>query len=252
MPTVLIADKTDARAKAILEAAGITVITETGLKEDQLAEKAKTVEGIIVRSESTVTRKILQSGAGKLKIVGRAGVGVDNIDLDAATEVGVVVENTPFGNITSAAEHALALMMALARKVPSADGKMKAGVWAKKENTGVEMDGKTMGIVGLGKVGAIVARVARALNMKVVVFDPFLTDKRASDLGVEKAELDDLLAKADFISLHTPLTDKTRNMIDKTAFEKMKKGARLINAARGGIVDEQALADALEIGRAHV
>ena len=233
MPTVLIADKTDALAKQILEAAGITVITETGLKEDQLAERAKTVDGIIVRSESTITRKILQSGAGKLKIVGRAGVGVDNIDLDAATEVGIIVENTPFGNITSAAEHALALMMSLSRKIPSASEKMKAGVWAKKENTGVEMDGKTLGVVGLGKVGAIVARVAQALHMKVIVFDPFLTDKRAAELNVEKTELDPLLAKSDFITLHTPLTDKTRNMIDKSAFDKMKKGARLINAARG-------------------
>ena len=248
MPTVLIADKMSPRAAETLAAAGLTVLTEPGLSEEELCERAARVEGIIVRSATRITAKVLRAGAGTLQIVGRAGVGVDNIDLAAATAHGVIVENTPFGNIISAAEHALALLLALARNVPAAHTRMLAGSWDKKSFTGVELDGKAIGIIGLGKVGAIVARVTRALGMDVLVYDPYLTDARAADLQVRKVELDELLGSADFVTVHTPLTDQTRGMLDAAAFAKMRQGVRVINAARGGIVDETALIEALESG----
>jgi len=245
---VLVADKISSGGVDVLTNAGLDVDVKTGLSEDELVEIAPEYDGIIVRSATKITKRVMDA-ASKLALVGRAGVGVDNIDLDAATAKGVVVMNTPLGNITSAAEHALALMMSMARHVPAADASMKAGEWNKKAFTGSEMNGKTLGIVGLGKIGGIVARVARAAGMHVVTYDPYLSPRRAKELDVEGVELDDLLARADLVTIHVPLNDATRGLIGAEEFEKMKPTARLVNCARGGVVDEDALVKALEGGQ---
>jgi D-3-phosphoglycerate dehydrogenase len=190
---------------------------------------------------------VIEAGKG-LRIIGRAGVGVDNIDLDAATRAGIVVENTPTGNITSAAEHAVGLLFACARRIARADRDMKAGKWSKKECTGVELSGKTLGLVGMGKVGSIVARVAGSLDMELLVHDPYVTEQRAAELGAVKTDLDDLLARSDFVSLHVPATAETVNLIDRDRLQRMKRTAYLVNAARGGIVNEGDLAAALAQG----
>ena len=182
-------------------------------------------------------------------MVGRAGIGVDNIDVKAATAKGIIVMNTPFGNSITTAEHALSLMMALARQIPEADRSTQAGKWEKSKFLGVELFAKTLGVIGCGNIGSIVADRAIGLKMKVIAYDPFLSPERAMELGVEKVELDELLRRADFITLHTPLTDKTRNIIDAAALAKTKKGVRIVNCARGGLVDEQALAAALKSGQ---
>jgi D-3-phosphoglycerate dehydrogenase len=181
-------------------------------------------------------------------VVGRAGIGVDNIDVKAATAKGIIVMNTPFGNSITTAEHAISLMMALARQIPEADRSTQAGKWEKSKFLGVELFGKTLGVIGCGNIGSIVADRGIGLKMRVVAYDPFLSPERAMELGVDKVELDDLLRRADFITLHTPLTDKTRNIIDATALKKTKKGVRIINCARGGLVDERAIAEALKSG----
>jgi D-3-phosphoglycerate dehydrogenase len=245
---ILVADAVSDACLEVLRAAGLDAEKKTGLTEEQLCAAVADCEGLIVRSAAKVTAKVLAAGR-KLKLVGRAGVGVDNIDLAAAAKAGVIVENTPAGNVVSAAEHAIALMFALARHVPAADREMRAGAWPKKGLTGVELTGKTLGLVGMGRVGSIVARVARALDMTVLAFDPYLDAKKAAALGAELRDLDSLLAAADFVSIHTPLTPETRNLLDAARLAKMRKTARLVNAARGGIVDEAALADALKSGR---
>ena len=186
--------------------------------------------------------------AKNLKVIGRAGIGVDNVDVPAATARGIIVMNTPFGNSITTAEHAISLMLALARQIPEADASTRAGKWEKNKFMGVEIFAKTLGVIGCGNIGSIVAERALGLKMKVIAYDPFLSEQRAADLGVEKVELDELFKRADFITLHTPLTDKTRNIIDAAAIAKMKKGVRIINCARGGLVDEAALAEALEVG----
>jgi len=247
MPKILVADKITPAGVEILESAGYDVDVNTGQTEDQLVELAPAYDGIIVRSASKITKRIIDA-ADKLRVIGRAGVGVDNIDRDAATARGVVVMNTPLGNITSAAEQALALMMSLVRHTPAADASMKAGEWDKKKFTGSELSGKTMGIIGLGKVGGIVNRVCQALGMKVLVHDPFINPKRAKDLDVELRDVDSLLRNADIVSLHVPLTDDTRGLINAERLSLMKKTARIVNCARGGVVDEEALAEALKEG----
>ena len=194
-----------------------------------------------------MTEKVI-AAATKLKVVGRAGIGVDNIDVKAATAKGIIVMNTPFGNSITTAEHALSLMMALARQIPEADRSTQAGKWEKSKFLGVELYAKTLGVIGCGNIGSIVADRAIGLKMKVIAYDPFLSPERAMELGVEKVELDELLRRADFITLHTPLTDKTRNIIDAAALKKTKKGVRIVNCARGGLVDERALAEALKAG----
>ena len=204
-------------------------------------------DGLAIRSNTKVTKELLDV-ATNLKVVGRAGIGVDNVDLKAATTRGVVVMNTPHGNSITTAEHAIAMMFALAREIPEATVSTKAGKWEKNRFMGVELTGKTLGLIGAGNIGSIVADRARGLHMRVVAYDPFLSEKRALDIGVEKAELDDLLARADFITLHTPLTDATRNILSRAALAKTKKGVRIINCARGGLVDEAALADAITSG----
>jgi len=247
MPKVLIADQMSPRAAEIFRERGVEVDERLGLKPAELLAVVGGYDGLAVRSSTKVTREVL-TAATKLKVVGRAGIGVDNVDVEAATQAGVCVMNTPFGNSITTAEHTIALMMALAREIPAADRSTQAGKWEKNRFMGVELYGKTLGVIGCGNIGAIVAERAQGLKMRVAAFDPFLSADRARDLGVEKVELDELLRRADFITLHTPLTDSTRGVIDKAAFAKMKKGVRIVNCARGGLVNETDLKEALEAG----
>ncbi|MEQ7873965.1 phosphoglycerate dehydrogenase [Sphingomonas sp. ASV193] len=247
MPKVLISDKMDPRAAAIFRERGIHVDEITGETPEQLAARVGDYDGLAIRSSTKVTKAIL-GAATNLKVVGRAGIGVDNVDIPAATASGVVVMNTPFGNSITTAEHAIALMFALARQLPEADASTQAGKWEKNRFMGVEVTGKTLGLIGAGNIGSIVASRALGLKMKVVAYDPFLTPERAVDLGVEKVELDDLLRRADFITLHVPLTDQTRNILSRENIAKTKKGVRIVNCARGGLVDEAALKEALDSG----
>ena len=248
MPSVLIADDLSPRALEIFCERGIATEVRIGLKPPELAAALNGHAGLAVRSAAKVTKDVL-AAAKSLKVVGRAGIGVDNIDVPAATQRGIVVMNTPHGNSITTAEHAIALMMALARQIPAADKSTHAGKWEKSRFMGVELSGKTLGVVGCGNIGAIVADRAHGLKMRVLAFDPYLSEERACDLGVQKVELDDLLARADFITLHTPLTDSTRHMIDAKALAKMRRGVRLINCARGGLIDEADLKTALESGQ---
>jgi D-3-phosphoglycerate dehydrogenase len=248
MPKVLIADQLSPAAVAIFKDRGVEADTKTGLSKDELLKIIGEYDGLAVRSATKVNAEVLKA-AKKLKVIGRAGIGVDNIDVPAATAAGIIVMNTPFGNSITTAEHAIALMMALARDIPAANSSTHAGKWEKNRFMGVELYGKTLGLVGCGNIGSIVADRAKGLKMRVVAFDPYLSPERASDLGVEKADFDDMLARADFISLHTPLTNETKNIISAEAIAKMKKGARLINCARGGLVDETAVKAALDSGQ---
>ena len=247
MPKVLISDKLSPQAIDIFESNGIVADFETGLSPEELVARISAYDGLAVRSATKVTAKIL-AAADKLKVVGRAGIGVDNIDIVSATKQGVVVMNTPFGNATTTAEHAIALMFALARQLPAANGSTQAGKWEKSRFMGREIEGKTLGLIGCGNIGSIVADRAHGLRMKVVVCDPYLSPERAEDLGIEKLELADLFARADFISLHAPLTDGTKGIIDAAAIEQMRAGVQIINCARGGLVVEEDLAAALDSG----
>lgn len=244
---VLISDNMDPKAAAIFRERGIEVDEKPGLSADELAAIIGDYDGLAIRSATKVTRAILDAGA-RLKVVGRAGIGVDNVDIAAATARGVVVMNTPFGNSITTAEHAIALMFALARQLPEADASTQAGKWEKNRFMGVEVTGKVLGLIGAGNIGSIVASRALGLKMKVVAYDPFLTPERAVELGIEKVALDELLARADFITLHTPLTDQTRNILSRENIAKTKKGVRIVNCARGGLINEAALKDALESG----
>ena len=248
MPKVLITDALSPRAVEIFRARGIAADVEIGLAAAELRQRIAGYDGLAVRSATKVTEKVVAAGE-RLKVIGRAGIGVDNVDLKAATSRGIIVMNTPFGNSITTAEHAITLMLALARQVPLADLTTRAGKWAKSELIGVEITGKCLGIIGCGNIGAIVADRARGLKMKVVAFDPYLSPERATDLGVEKVELDALFRRADFITLHTPLTDKTRKIINAEAIRTMRDGMRIINCARGGLIDEKALFDALQSGK---
>ncbi|HEY8873008.1 MAG TPA: phosphoglycerate dehydrogenase [Stellaceae bacterium] len=248
MPKVLIADDLSPRAAEIFRARGIEVDVEIGLGAAELRRRIAGYEGLAVRSATKVTAELI-AAADSLKVIGRAGIGVDNIDVAAATERGIVVMNTPYGNSITAAEHTIAMMFALARQIPAADRSTQAGKWQKSRFMGVELSGKTLGIIGLGNIGAIVADRVHGLKMKVVAYDPFLSSERALELGVERLTLDELFGRADFITLHTPLTDATRNIIDARALAKMKRGVRLINCARGGLVVEADLAAALDEGQ---
>jgi D-3-phosphoglycerate dehydrogenase len=248
MPKVLISDQMDPNAAEIFRAHGVEVDERPGLSKEELKAIIGDYDGLAVRSATKVTPDVLDS-ATNLKVIGRAGIGVDNVDIPAATARGIVVMNTPFGNSITTAEHAIALMFALARELPAADASTQAGKWEKNRFMGVELTSKTLGLIGAGNIGSIVADRALGLRMKVVAFDPFLTQERAVDLGVEKVELDELLARADFITLHTPLTDQTRNILSRDNLAKTKRGVRIINCARGGLIDEAALKDALESGQ---
>ncbi|HZF95101.1 MAG TPA: phosphoglycerate dehydrogenase [Allosphingosinicella sp.] len=248
MPKVLISDRMDPNAAEIFRAAGLEVDEKPGLSKDALKAIIGQYDGLAIRSATKVTADLLEA-ATNLKVIGRAGIGVDNVDIPAATARGVVVMNTPFGNSITTAEHAIALMFALARELPAADASTQAGKWEKNRFMGVELTNKTLGLIGAGNIGSIVADRALGLRMKVVAYDPFLTPERAVVMGVEKVELDDLLARADFITLHTPLTDQTRNILSRENLAKAKSGVRIVNCARGGLIDEAALKDALDSGQ---
>jgi D-3-phosphoglycerate dehydrogenase len=249
-PRVLISDALSPAAVQIFKDAGVEVDFQPNLgkDKDKLAAIIGDYDGLAIRSATKVTPKILEQ-ASKLKVIGRAGIGVDNVDIPAATGRGVIVMNTPFGNSITTAEHAITLMLALARQIPQADASTQAGKWEKNRFMGVEITGKVLGVIGCGNIGSIVAERGHGLKMKVIAFDPFLSPERALDIGVEKVDLDELLRRADFITLHTPLTDKTRNILDASALAKTKKGVRIINCARGGLVDEAALRAALDSGQ---
>ncbi|MGQ0558451.1 MAG: phosphoglycerate dehydrogenase [Sphingosinicella sp.] len=244
---VLIGDRLDAKAAEIFRANGIETDERPGLAKDELKAILADYDGLAVRSSTKVTAELLDA-APRLKVIGRAGIGVDNIDVAAATARGVVVMNTPFGNSITTAEHAVALMFALARELPAADSSTQAGRWEKDRFLGVELTGKTLGLIGCGNIGSIVADRALGLKMKAIAYDPYLSPERALDLGVDKVELDELLARADFITLHTPLTDQTRNILSRANLAKTKKGVRIVNCARGGLIDEAALRERLDSG----
>jgi len=247
VPKVLISDKMDPKAAQIFRERGVEVDEITGKTPDELKAIIGEYDGLAIRSSTKVTKDIL-AAATKLKVVGRAGIGVDNVDIPAASAKGVVVMNTPFGNSITTAEHAIALMFALARDLPEADKSTQAGKWEKNRFMGVEMTAKTLGLIGAGNIGSIVADRAIGLKMKVIAYDPFLSPERAIELGVEKVELDELLHRADFITLHTPLTDQTRNILSRDNLLKTKKGVRIVNCARGGLIDEAALKELLDSG----
>jgi len=247
-PKVLIADKMDDNAARIFAEQGCDVDVITGESPDELKARIGDYHGLAIRSSTTVTPEILDA-ATNLKVIGRAGIGVDNVDIPYASGKGVVVMNTPFGNSITTAEHAIAMIMALARQIPAADARTQKGEWPKKDFMGVEVTGKTLGLIGAGNIGSIVAARAQGLRMRVIAYDPFLTEDRAVEIGVEKVDLDTLLSRADFVSLHTPLTDETRGILNRERLEKAKPGIRIVNCARGGLIDEAALKECLESGQ---
>ncbi|CAM3343294.1 phosphoglycerate dehydrogenase [Hydrogenibacillus schlegelii] len=234
--------------RALLDADDVELLRVDGADEATRRAAFARADALLVRSQTKVTRELI-ADMPKLKVIGRAGVGVDNIDLDAATERGVIVLNAPYGNMIAAAEHTLAMMLALARHIPRAHQSLVAGRWDRKAFLGFELAGKTLGIVGLGRIGQEVAKRAKAFEMRVIAYDPYLTEERARALAVEKVSFETLLAEADIITLHTPLTDETRNLIDAAAIARMKDGVRIVNCARGGLIDERALYDALVSGK---
>src|SRR3990167_6505911 len=246
-PRVLISDKMDPNGARIFEDRGCEVDVITGETPQQLIARIGEYDGLAIRSSSNVTKEVLDA-ATRLKVIGRAGIGVDNVDIPYASSKGVVVMNTPFGNSITTAEHAIAMIMALARQIPEANARTQAGEWPKNGFMGVEVTGKTLGLIGAGNIGSIVASRALGLKMKVVAYDPFLTEDRAIELGVEKVDLDTLLSRADFVTLHTTLTDQTRNILSRERLENSKPGIRIVNCARGGLIDENALKDLLESG----
>jgi len=244
---IFVADDVSESGLQPLREAAFNVEKRTGLSKEELAGALKDCEGLIVRSETKVTADLLDS-AGSLRVIGRAGVGVDNIDVTAATMRGMVVMNAPDGNTITTAEHTIALLISLARAIPQANSSLKSGRWERKKFIGVELQGKTLGIVGLGRIGRVVASRARAMGMVIVAYDPFIAQEQARDLEIELAPLDDVYARADFLTVHTPLTAETRGLIDRDVIAKMKPGARIINCARGGLVDETALYEAITNG----
>jgi D-3-phosphoglycerate dehydrogenase len=248
-PKVLVSDKLSESAVQIFRDAGIDVDFQPELGKDKakLAEVIGQYDGLAIRSATKVTEKILDA-ATNLKVIARAGIGTDNIDKVAASKKGVIVMNTPFGNMITTAEHAIAMMFAVARQIPEASASTHAGKWEKSKFMGVELTGKTLGVIGAGNIGGIVCDRARGLKMKVVAYDPFLGEEKAAKMGVEKVELEELLKRADFITLHVPFTDATANILSRENLAKTKKGVRIINCARGGLVDEEALADMLKSG----
>ncbi len=247
MMKVLIADKADSLCEKVLKERGLEPVVKTGMKPEELKACIAEFDAIIVRSATTLTRDLIMA-ATKLKAVARAGSGVDNIDVAAASEKKVLVMNTPFGNTVSTAEHAVAMMFSMARMIPQASASTHAGKWEKKKFEGVEITGKTLGIVGCGKIGSVVADRALGLKMKVLAYDPFLTPERAKEIGVTPVTLDELYAKSDFITYHLVISEATKGMINKDAIAKMKKGVRLINCARGALMNEADIKAAIESG----
>ena len=247
MPKVLISDKLSPRAAEIFEQSGVDVDVKVGMSPEELQACIGDYDGLAIRSATKVTPEVLEK-ATSLKVVGRAGIGVDNVDIPAASAKGVVVMNTPFGNSVTTAEHTVSLMMSLARRIPEASASTHGGKWEKSKFMGVELYGKTLGLIGCGNIGGIVADRAQGLKMRVVAYDPFLSVEKAAEANIEKVELDDLLGRADFITLHTPLTEQTKHILNKEALAKTKQGVRIVNCARGGLIDEAALKELLESG----
>ena len=247
-PKILISDEVSDSGLAPLRDAGFAVEKRTRLSPAELRDALADCAGLVVRSETKVTADVMDH-APHLRVVGRAGVGVDNIDVPAATERGIVVMNAPDGNTITTAEHTIALLIAMARRVPQANSSLKSGKWDRKSFIGVELQGKTLGVVGMGRIGRTVAARARAFGMSIVAFDPFLAPEQARDWDVELAPLNDLLSRADFLTIHTPLTEETRGLINREAFALMKDGVRVINCARGGLIDEDALHEAITSGK---
>jgi D-3-phosphoglycerate dehydrogenase len=247
MPKVLVSDPISDEGLDRLNDAGYVVDIETELSEDELVERIGGYDAIVVRSGTEMNERVVEA-ADSLKIIGRAGVGVDNIDIEAATRHGIIVANAPQGNTVAAAEHAVALLFSLSRNIPQANASLKKGEWRKSDFVGVEAKGKTLGVFGLGRIGGEVAKRADSLGMNVVAYDPFVSQNRADELGAELAEFDEVLEGADFVSVHTPLTDDTRHMISDEEFEAMDDDVRLVHASRGGVVDEEAAARAVEEG----
>ncbi len=244
---VLVSDSLSEKGIEILEK-GAEVDVRTGMSPEELKECIGEYDALVVRSQTQVTEEVIEA-AENLKIIGRAGVGVDNIDVEAATQRGIIVINAPEGNMISAAEHTIAMMMAMSRNIPQANQSMRAGKWDRKLFMGVEVRGKTLGVVGLGRIGTEVAKRAQGMEMNIMAYDPFISEERAADLGVKLTTVEDIVLNADYITVHTPLTKDTRNLIDREEFEKVKPGVRIINCARGGIINEEALADAVASGK---
>src|SRR5713101_239208 len=242
-----VSDDVSDRGLQPLRDAGFALEKKAGLAPDDLREAVRDCEGLVVRSETKVTADLMDA-AKRLRVIGRAGVGVDNIDVPAATARGIVVMNAPDGNTITTAEHTIALLVALARNVAQANSSVKAAKWERKKFIGAELQGKTLGIIGLGRIGRAVATRARAFNMKIVAHDPFIAPDQARDLEIETVPLDEVFARADFLTVHTPLTADTRGIVGRDAFAKMKHGVRIINCARGGLVDEAALYEAIKSG----
>ncbi len=247
MPKVLIADKMSVSAAEVFKARGVDVDVITGLSKDELLKIIPEYDGLAVRSSTRPDAEIIAQ-AKNLKVIGRAGIGVDNIDIPAATERGIVVMNTPFGNAVTTAEHTIAMLFSAARQIPSASARTQNGEWPKSDFKGVELFNKTLGVIGCGNIGALVIERAQGLKMKVIGYDPYLTKERALKLGIEKVELDEIFTRSDFITLHTPLTDSTKGIVSRARLGMTKPGVVLVNCARGGLVDEEALKDALEAG----
>lgn len=246
MYKVLVSDPiSDMGIQQLHDAKDVTVDMNTGLSEDELIAVIADYDALLVRSQTKVTEKIMQAGK-RLKVVGRAGVGVDKIDLDAATRLGIIVINAPDGNTITTCEHTFAMMMAVARYIPQAHKKTVSGEWDRKSFLGVELRNKTLGVIGMGRIGSEVAKRAKAFGMNIMAYDPFLSEERAEKLGVQLGSVNDIAAGSDFITLHTPLTNETRHIISRPQFELMKKGVRIINCARGGLVDERALIEAID------
>ncbi|MFQ5949820.1 MAG: phosphoglycerate dehydrogenase, partial [Nitrospiria bacterium] len=245
---VLVSDSLSERGIEILKKAGLTVDVKTGLTPAQLIEAIPEYDGLVIRSGTKVTKDVVDA-AKNLKVIGRAGSGLDNVDIPAATKRGIVVMNTPGGNTITTAEHTLAMIVSMARRIPQANASIKSGKWEKKKFMGMELFNKTLGVIGLGQIGSHVAKLAQGMMMTVLAFDTYLSPENARKMGVEVVDLDTLYARSDIISIHTPLTPETRHMINKGSIQKMKQGVRIVNCARGGVVDEQDLFDALSNGK---
>ena len=245
---ILVSDSLSEEGVAILKNSGFEVIVNTGLSEDQLVEIIKDIDALVIRSGTQVTARVIEA-ADKLKIIGRAGVGVDNVDTEAATKKGIIVSNTPDGNTLSAAEHTCAMMMSMARNIPQACASLRSEKWERNKFMGVELNGKILGVVGLGRIGAEVAKRAQAFNMTILGYDPFVSEERAKSMGITLTTVEDICRKADFITVHTPLIKETRNIINADMFNVMKKNARIINCARGGIINEEDLVEAVNSGK---
>ena len=245
---VLVSDKLSPEGIAVFQQNGLEVKVKTGLSPEELVGEIREYEGLVIRSGTQVTEQVIEA-AGKLKIIGRAGSGLDNVDLEAATRRGIVVMNTPGGNTITTAEHTMALLVSLARRIPQAMASVKAGRWEKKKFMGVELYHKTLGIIGLGQIGHYVAKLAQGFSMNVLGYDPFLSEDQAKKIGVEQVDLDAIFSQSDFITIHAPLTKATRKLVNARRFSQMKDGVRIINCARGGIIDEQDLHQALLSGK---